>query len=198
MNGYYTFYTLDHFPIDQAYLVDIHIYDEVKNRAKQYPELTLVETSFHQHILSGEVRPVDCLFLFDVLLHQVSPDWREILRLYVPFTSHFLIYNPQYRITPHTVRLPELGKKKYFRQVPVAQNKHDINLLFDQPDEKLDKTGLLRKNFGVYWQWGITDGDLISHMQELGFYLQWTKDCGKFPGTRAFNGVAFLFSQHAH
>ena len=70
--------------------------------------------------MPAEVGDVDAVILYDVLLHQVRPDWNEVLRMYAPRTRHFIVYNQQWVKGPDTVRLVDLGKDEYFRSVPAG------------------------------------------------------------------------------
>jgi hypothetical protein len=44
--------------------------------------LKLIEGNFGESSIAEQIESVYVIFLFDVLLHQVSPDWDEILEMY--------------------------------------------------------------------------------------------------------------------
>jgi hypothetical protein len=73
--GGYTFYALEKFTIEKAFLVDTDFTDDVLQRAKLYPALEVVHGNFGKREIIRKVRDVDAVFLFDTLLHQVDPDW---------------------------------------------------------------------------------------------------------------------------
>jgi hypothetical protein len=82
VEGAYTFHALDKYRVKDAVLVDTHPTPTVVARAKSYPQLRLIKGSFGDQPVVDEVGRVDAVFLFDVLLHQVSPDWHTILEAY--------------------------------------------------------------------------------------------------------------------
>jgi hypothetical protein len=47
----------------------------------------LIEGNFGSPAVAQQLQNVDAILLFDVLLHQVSPDWDEILDLYATRTT---------------------------------------------------------------------------------------------------------------
>ncbi|MGK0260447.1 MAG: hypothetical protein ACI96M_003895 [Candidatus Azotimanducaceae bacterium] len=67
---------------------------------------------------TAKVPSVDCIFLFDVLLHQVNPNWDTVLRRCAEKTDCFVIYNQQWIGSPITTRLLELGHDEYFASTP--------------------------------------------------------------------------------
>ncbi|MDY0094507.1 MAG: hypothetical protein RBT80_17575, partial [Candidatus Vecturithrix sp.] len=90
VNGAYTFYTLDRYAISQAYLVDTHLNDLVRKQQEQYPQLQLISGNFGNVDIVKTLQQVDAIFLFDILLHQVKPNWDEILEMYAPLTTCFV------------------------------------------------------------------------------------------------------------
>jgi hypothetical protein len=105
VEGGYTFYTLDRFPIKRAVMVDTTFTAAVLESKNRYQQLELITANFGSAEVARGVGAVDAVILFDVLLHQVSPDWDEVLALYARGTRAFLIYNPQFcwrRTDPET------------------------------------------------------------------------------------------------
>jgi hypothetical protein len=43
------------------------------------------------------------------------------------------------------------------------------------------------------WQWGIVDVDLIAKMNNLGYSLEYFRDCGSFGDLKKFKNKAFIF-----
>ena len=78
VDGWYTFYTLDTYPVDRAYVVDIEMNHDVQIKSQQYDNLNVVQGHFGCPNIAGQIPPVDMFILFDVLLHQVRPDWDAI------------------------------------------------------------------------------------------------------------------------
>ncbi len=91
VHGAYTFHALKTCRIDKAFLVDSDFTTPVKLRRLLHPRLNLVRGNFGNAEIMRSIGSVDTIFLFDVLLHQVKPDWDEIVRMYAPCTKSFLV-----------------------------------------------------------------------------------------------------------
>ena len=79
---------------------------------------------------------VDAIVLFDVLLHQADPDWREILKRYAENSRVMIVYNPQWTGSRRSVRLVELGREEWLKNT--AKN--------------FDEKGNIRPNRQSYFQ----------------------------------------------
>ncbi len=192
VHGAYTFYGLKSGRIDKAYLADTDFTAIVKLRRLLYPQLQLVRGNFGNPDVARSIGAVDTIFLFDVLLHQVAPDWDEIIRMYAKKTNSFIIYNQQY-IGSKTVRLLELGEDEYFRNVPHSRNLGEYNTLFTKLDQIHPLHQRPYRDIFNIWQWGITDDDLVRVMMEQGFARYYYKNYGQWGGLRNFEGHAFIF-----
>ena len=93
--------------------------DEVKNL---HPSLQTITANFALREVASQIK-VDCIFLFDVLLHQIQPNWDYVLRLYRDSAKIFLIYNQQWVGTKNTVRLPDLGEDAFFIETTAEKGK---------------------------------------------------------------------------
>lgn len=51
----------------------------------------------------SKIKNVDAIYLFDMLLHQVNPDWNEVLKLYSDKTKYFVIFNQMFTKAEKTV-----------------------------------------------------------------------------------------------
>lgn len=195
VEGAYTFHTLEkHHPKDAA-LVDTHLTPTVVNRAKSYPELRVINGNFGNQTVANEVGKVDAVFLFDVLLHQVAPDWDTILEMYARNVRSLLIYNQQWVGSDKTVRLLDLGEEEYFRNVPHGRGDETYKNLFGKLDQTHPDHGRPWRDVHHIWQWGITDADLESKVEELGFKLLHKKNCGRFGRLPNFENHAFIFAR---
>lgn len=192
----YTFYTLDNHRITRAALVDTGITNTVaaKAKAKGYPQLELINENFGDRAAVERVGSVDAVFLFDVLLHQVNPDWDQILEMYAPTTRMFAIVNPQYTRGTQTVRLIDLGREGYTETVPVV-GVHDE--AWDKLDEIHPKYGRPYRDVHEIWQWGIVDADLDRKLTSLGFRCVFDENRGPWHGLPAFDNRAFLYVRDA-
>ena len=190
----YTFYALDNHPITRACLVDTGITDTVAARAKGYPQLELIHANFGDQAAADQVRQVDAVFLFDVLLHQVNPDWDQILDMYAPVTKMFVIVNPQYTRGTQTVRLIDLGRERYLETVPVV-DVHDE--AWDKLDDIHPRYRRPYRDVHEIWQWGMVDADLDRKLTSLGFRCVFDENRGPWHGLEHFDNRAFLYVRDA-
>jgi hypothetical protein len=109
VEGEYTFYALETHRPEHAFLVDGTLTAEVIAKAREHQELQLLNGNFGTDSIATKVTGVDAVFLFDVLLHQVNPDWEGILGKYAAPAKYLLIYNQQWT-GKETVRLLDLGE----------------------------------------------------------------------------------------
>lgn len=183
------------YPVKEAVLVDGRITPTVAARANSYPQLRVIEGNFEDQEIADKVGNVDALFLFDVLLHQVSPDWDTILDMYAKNVRCLLIYNQQWIGSTTTVRLLDLGEKHYFRNVPHSKLNKAYRDLFQKLDKKHPDHDKPWRDIPDIWQWGITDADLESKASELGFKLLYKEDCRGFGWLPNIQNRAFLFAR---
>ena len=167
VEGGYTFHALDRHPISRAVLVDTHPTQIVRDRATKYPALELVEGAFGDDGVVRRVGAVDAVVFFDVLLHQVAPDWDDVLRRYAERVKYFVIYNQQWIGSQSTVRLLDLGKEEYLRNVPHKRHEAPYNDLFSKLDQIHPEHGKPWRDVHHIWQWGITDGYLEAKLSKL-------------------------------
>jgi hypothetical protein len=191
VSGRYTIHALDHHPIDRAVIVDAHMTDDVIQRARQYPQLTLIEADFGSPATSAKVGDVDVLLLFDVLLHQVAPDWDEILAMYAPRTRCIAIVNPQF-VGQRTTRLLDLGVDRYRALVPPEPNLDDV---LHRLEEVHPVYGRPYRDISDIWQWGIVDADLEATMARLGFTLTHFENTGRWKSLEGFENHGFVFTR---
>lgn len=197
VDGGYSSYILDHYDVSQAFQVELAPTEKMVEKAHRYPQLQLMRRNFCDNGVPKLIGDVDVVILFDVLLHQVKPDWDELLEMYAPRTKHFLIYNQQWISSVHTVRLLDFGKEEYFQKIPVgAEGSKHYAGLFDRPDHPApNEHGRTFRDSRVIWQWGITVSDLVTKLAELGFHFLYFKNCGQAFGLSDFENHGFLFSK---
>lgn len=195
VEGGYTFHALDKHKIKDAALVDTHPTQKVVNKAKSYPQLRLIRGNFGDPAVAEKVGTVDAVLLFDVLLHQVAPDWDDILEMYGKNVRAMVIYNQQWTGSGHNVRLLDLGEEEYFRNVPHNPRQENYKDLFSRLNEIHPDHNRPWRDVHHIWQWGITDTDLESKVAELGFKLMSKKNCGSFGRLPNFENHAFIFAR---
>jgi hypothetical protein len=195
VEGGYTFHALNKFIITRAVLVDTHPTSFVEKKAKSYPQLQLIKGNFGDIDIINKIDKIDAVFLFDVLLHQVNPDWNKIIDQYATRTNCFIIYNQQWIGSQHTVRLLELGEEEYFKNVPHNRTKKPYNNLFRKLNEKHPDHDRNWKDVHHIWQWGITDEDIKQKFESLGFKLNYIKNYGQFGKLDNFENHSFIFTR---
>ncbi len=195
VDGAYTRYTLQRYGATRAVLVDTNFTDKVIEVAPSFPSLTLVKGNFGDPVTAERVGHVDAIFLFDVLLHQVKPDWDQVLAMYAPRTRLFVIYNQQWVGGRRTVRLLDLPRDQYFANVPHDRTVPPYSFLFEKMYEMNTEHGRIWRDVHNIWQWGIVDHDLIDCLDHLGFTLQLYKNCGQWGELRNIQNHAFVFQK---
>lgn len=192
VEGGYSFYAAEKWGASRSYLVDTHPTEKVQRKAAQCPGLSIVRGSFGDPAIAETVQGVDVVFLFDTLLHQVNPDWTDILKLY-SWAPTLLIYNQQWT-GRETVRLFDLGEEEYFRNIPHSPDEPTYQGLFDKLDTPHpDHGGRLWRDVHHVWQWGITDEDLTTKAAELGYYPVQADNDGRFGSLPNFENHGFVF-----
>ena len=195
VDGAYTFYTLHEYGVKCAFLVDTNFTDATLKKSRTKSNLKLIQGNFGEESVAEQVDKVDAIFLFDVLLHQVKPDWNEILENYSERTNCFTVFNQQWIGSEKTVRLLDLGRDEYFRNVPHDKEHPTYKSLFEKMNEIHPQHKRIWRDIHNVWQWGITDHDLIHTMERLGFKMQYFENCGRFGSLPNFENHAFLFQK---
>jgi hypothetical protein len=198
VDGAYTFYVLERYPVDAAFLVDTDLTAAVRRRKEHHPALTVIEGNFGDEAVAARMGYVDGVILFDTLLHQVDPDWNEVLAMYAPRTSCFIIYNPQFTAARRTVRLLDLVPDEYFKNVPHTREEEPYRQLFEQMSDVHPQHQRPWRDIHNVWQWGIADDDLIATLTGLGFALQYSRNYGQFGQLESFENHGFVFRKRDH
>ena len=195
VHGGYTFYALSKFDVDRAILIDTHITDTTRNRSSSFPNLELLSGDFGNDQLVVTLGTVDAVILFDVLLHQVNPDWDKIIEMYSRITDHFIIYNQMFVGSHKTIRLIELGVHEYLKNTPYKGKEEIVREWFEKLDQKHPEHNKTYGEAHHYWQWGITPPDLLSTMSKFDFRADYVRNYGKFGDLAHFENHGFLFSR---
>jgi hypothetical protein len=186
----YTFYALSRPGVQRAVLVDTGITPGVRARAASEPRLTLVETDFGSPEVAASVGQVDAVLLFDVLLHQVAPDWDQVLATWASHTRSFIVVNPQLRGGERALRLMDLGPEGYAAHTP----RDHIAVPWDRLDEIDPRYGKRSRDVHEYWQWGIPDRALHRTMTELGYHCIMYANHAQWRDVPSFDYVAFVYA----
>jgi GT2 family glycosyltransferase len=196
--GQYAFYTIDKPEVQRGALVDLspgRAGDQLLNvieQAAERPGMEVLDSSFADPDTVTCLGQVDAILLFDVLLAMVDPDWDQVLEMYAPATSCFVIGNPQWELAETTVRLVDLGRERYLEAVPPGRFHTE---LFDRLDEWHPGQHRPYRDTRGIWQWGITDADLVAKLDELGFSLKHEWSLTPPVQTKGFLNKAFVFTR---
>lgn len=197
VDGGYSAYALDR-GVAKGMLVDLHtemLSEQVRSRAN----LKLINGNFAHYEVARQVQ-VDAVFLFDVLLHQVMPNWDYVLSLYAKQARFFLIFNQQWTATRRSVRLVDLGEQEFFRNTPNSKDdplcRDLFAKLYEPCESEFDNWGRRAyRDVSTIWQWGITDDDLIAEMKFHGFEPVHYQNHGQAWELPNFEHHAFLFAK---
>jgi hypothetical protein len=196
--GEWAFYTIDKPTVQHGALVDArarraraHLLSAIE-LAAEYPGMRVLDRAFSDPRTVSEIGEVDAILLFDVLHHMVDPGWDQVLDLYAPVTSSFVIANPQWERGEMTVRLIDLGREQYLEAVPPTESHTE---LFDRLDDWHQGQQRLFRDGTHVWQWGIADADLKAKLGEMGFSVQREWELGRLPQAKGFVNKAFVFSR---
>lgn len=185
----YSFYAIDVHGAKRAVVCDDDFTTPVKERAAQDKRIELVQGNFGRIESAEAVGHVDAILMFDILLHQVDPDWDMILERYAPRTQCVVLAGPWWN-GDETVRLLELGHDEYLDVVPLRELHEPILAKLDEFNER---RGRPWRDTHDIWQWGITDGDLRTTMHRLGFRLAYHENLGAWRGLCRFDDCSYVF-----
>jgi hypothetical protein len=196
IDGAYARYAADAHAPERGVVIDENFTERYLELERDLPGLTHLPGNFGEPEVAQSLGHVDVVMLFDVLLHQVEPDWDVILALYAPLCRRFAIVQPQWN-GPATVRLLDLGEQEYMAAIPEAEAAHGsvYHGLFDRLDQINEQRGRRWRDVHDIWQWGITDHDLVARMADHGFGLRLFENTGPWRGLARFHESAFVFDR---
>jgi hypothetical protein len=193
VQGGYLFYAMDRHHLKRTVMVDTHPTPEFLAKAEAYPGLQVIKGNFGEPETAARVGKVGAVLLFDVLLHQVKPDWLDVIRTYAGIADCLIVYNQQWIGGGSTKRLLELGEDEYFRNVPHKRSQPAYANLFRKLDEKHPHHERTWRDVHHIWQWGITDDDLIGVAESCGLQTRFRANYGRFSTLRNFENHGFIF-----
>ncbi len=196
VDGFYGRYIAETYKPEKVFMADAIWNDNARNLCKAFPQIEMIEGDFTRPEMPARIGPVDVVVLFDILLHMVAPDWDAVLRMYAPYTQAFWIVNRQFTASPITVRLMDLGKEEYFRNIPHKADHPTYKMVFDKLNEVDPRFNKIHRDVMYVWQWGITNHDLIDTMDRLGFELQYLQQHpAHSKHAPNFENVGFIFKR---
>jgi hypothetical protein len=192
VDGGYGVYAKTVLGIENVRIVDSHWTDTAKQCCKD-SGVKIVDSFIDTYLNEDKLGIIDCVCLFHFLLHQVSPDWREILRQLSCSVKIVLINNPQWINGKAGFRLTELNSNKYFSLVPHSENEENYKDLYTAPLEIDALHRKPRRDLHHFWQWAITNNDLISWMNSLGYDLKYIRPGSVWSHNKHFQDYGFIF-----
>jgi hypothetical protein len=174
--GGYALYTFDKYKVPDGLVVDTDAPAGLAEGLQKRPGLRFLRGNFATPQVAASVGAVDAVYFFDVLCMQANPGWKDLLALYADRARCILISSAQFDCFTHSVRLMDLSEQEYYECVPreYAEDTKKRNL-FAIRDEVHPAYGCKHRDCCQYWQWAITDNDLIDCMRQLGFRLAFLK-----------------------
>lgn len=198
VHGGYTFHALEAYELSDAVILDGNITADTKERASRWPQLRLEEGDLGAPRLLDSLGKVDALIIFDVLLHQVDPDWDLFLARYAERADFIIIYNQTLVDEDSTVRFVDRGLDYYLAHTPYMGRREEIADWFSrhqQPSRKFHRKPA--RDSHRYWQWGITQADLMRVIWEAGFQVDFLQNFGPWPGLPCIENHGFVCSRRS-
>lgn len=167
VDGGYTFHALETGKIERAVLVDGGITPGTRERAEKWPQLELVEAALGEEETVEQVGTVDAAIMFDILLHQVAPDWDEFLKRYARNVDTLIINNQGWS-GPETIRFPDFSVEEFIERT-FHTNEERLREWYAQHDDWNEDQRKPWRDIHNFWQWGITEKDLVGVLWDLGY-----------------------------
>jgi hypothetical protein len=195
VHGGYTLHALESGKIDRAVVLDGEITDLTRARAAGDPRIVLREGDIGDADFIAALPACDAAIMFDVLLHQVAPDWDEFLMRYSRKVNHFVIWNQDWIGSDSSVRFVERGLEWYLDNAGDTDAAR-IRRWFARHDEIAERFGRPWRDVPDFWQWGIASAELIDTMRRAGFRLDYFNNCGAWSERHPnIQKNAYLFSR---
>lgn len=179
VNAGYTLHLLEENQIERAYVLDQTITERSRERGANFPQLAFVPGMLGEQGVIDSIPDVDALLMYDILLHQVNPDWDDFLTRWAQKARVLVIFNQMWMQEGPTVRFIDRGREWYKANVYYT-NEARLDRWFDRHERPDEGSGKKQKERHAFWQWGIKTGDLIEHVRTLGFRLDFFENHGRF------------------
>lgn len=194
VEGGYSIYAKSILGLPKVRLIDSH-WTESAKRLCIDAGVQIEEGFCYTSLEKLKNEPWDAVCLFNFLLHQVSPDWREVLRSLAPFFKYFLINNPQWTNGKMGFRLLDEGNEKYFSYVPHHKTEESYAKMIEKPHEIDQFHQKANRDLHLIWQWAITNDELFDWMNLLGFSLKYMRPGTVWEHNENFQDFGFIFQK---
>lgn len=180
--------------IDRAYVADEIITELSRDRGTAFPQLLFVQGLLSDPTLAEQIGAVDALLMYDILLHQVNPDWNRFIEMWSTRARVIIVFNPMWELDEVTVRFIDRGAAWYKEKV-VFSDEGRIDEWFAKLDEIAPRNGRRWRDVHYYWQFGITRRDLIECFEHAGFTLDRFENFGAWRADKPwiqYEGFVFV------
>jgi len=173
VNGGYAFYAreLCGSNFERGYIVDQYITPLTIDRANSQPNIHLLQGMLGSELVRKSVGKVDALLMFDILLHQVAPDWNQFITDWLPLTDTVIIYNQNWFKSKKTIRFVNYGLDWYFKNVYFNNNEEGLRKWFASHHLFNEQQLKIERDIHDWWQWGIVPQDIVGLFASNGFDL---------------------------
>jgi len=177
VNGGYIFHAIRNGNLDKAYLVDGHVTELTAERAREFPQLALHEAQLGDEASVHKVSHVDAIIMYDIILHQVAPDWDKFIEMWARRTNCLIIYNQNWTKADDVVRFVDQSVDWYIENVPHGNMQAVREWYLEHHN---DHPTLNRKwrDVHYFWQFGIPRSRLLSQIEALGFRIDFCESDG--------------------
>jgi hypothetical protein len=191
VDGGYALYAADTHEASRVVICDDDFTPPLLERAERDPNVELIRGNFGTKEVAKKVGPVDAILMFDIVLHQVDPNWDELIAMYAGQTRSIALAGPWW-VGDETIRLPDLPRSEYLEKVP---NSEFHETVIDRLDEINPRRGRPWRDCHDIWQWGITDADVRSAMARLSFECVHEENRGPWHGAEHFEDRSYVFTR---
>lgn len=188
----YALHAADAHALDRVTVVDTGITDGVRDAATSRPSLRLEQANFGDPDVVGRVAPTDAVLLYDVLLHQVAPDWDEVFRMWAADARGVAVVQPFWHDADDVVRLVELGEERFLDTVPDEPNHRALFGRLDEVHPAYDRPW---RDVHEVWQWGIGVHALDRVARDLGLHRVVFVDDGPWMGLSSFRYQTAIYTR---
>ncbi len=194
VNGGYAFHALET-GVERAFILDGKITNLTLENAEKYGySVQLIQTNLGDADMVKGLPDVDATIFFDVLLHQVSPDWDKFISLYTCKSDVIVIYNQAWTGDSKTLRFVDKGLEWYLANVYYTDRERVISW-FNKHNEYNLMQNRLWRDVHNFWQWGIVADDLIRLMRKCGFDLWYFKNYGQWFNNPMIEKHGYIFKR---
>ena len=171
-HGGYTFYALNNGKIDKAYIVDGYITPATEAEAQKYPQLNLISGQPGDADIARKVGPVDAIIMFDIILHQVAPDWDAFLEMWGSQCKYLIIYNQNWAKDDKVVRFADFDVDWFIKNVSHS-NDDSVRSWYQKHDNFNEELGCKWRDVHYFWQFGIPLKSLVEKLEKLSFTIDY-------------------------